>query len=116
MPSSTTANEALGRLDPERRRWIEEFRDSVRALLGERLRDIRLFGSEARGEGGEGSDIDILVLVDGFDLDTWKSVHDMAYSISPWLSPLTEDYERYHAPRSRATGIYKAMRKESIRL
>ena len=76
----------------------------------------RLFGSEARGKGGEGSDIDILVLVDGFDLDTWKSVHDMAYSISPWLSPLTEDYERCHAPRSRPTGLYKAMREESIRL
>jgi hypothetical protein len=42
VPSSTTANEALGRLDPERRRWIEEFRDGVRALLGERLRDLRL--------------------------------------------------------------------------
>jgi hypothetical protein len=40
----------------------------------------------------------------------------MAYSISPRLSPLTEDYERYHAPRSRATGLYKAMRDESIRL
>lgn len=85
-------------------------------MLGERLRDLRLFGSEARGEGVAESDIDLLVLVDGFDEPTWRAVHDLAYSISPWLSPLVEDYERYHAPRSRATGVYKAIRQESVRL
>jgi predicted nucleotidyltransferase len=108
--------QALGRLDPQRRRWVEEFRDGLRALLGKRLRDLRLFGSEVRGEGGVESDVDLLVLVDGLDVKTWRAVLDLAYSVSPWLSPLVEDYERYHAPRSRATGIYKAIREESVRL
>lgn len=85
MPSSTSTTEALGRLDPRRRRWVEEFRGRLRALLGERLRDLRLFGSEARGQGGAESDIDLLVLVDEFDEQTWRAVLDMAYSISPWL-------------------------------
>ena len=116
MASSPSTIEALERLDPRRRRWIEEFRDRLRALLGERLRDLRLFGSEARGEGGAESDIDLLVLVDGFDEKTWRAVHDLAYSISPWLAPLVEDFERYHAPRSRATGLYQAIREESVRL
>lgn len=43
-------------------------RDSVDALktLGARygVRDIRVFGSYARGEGTEGSDLDLLVRVD----------------------------------------------------
>lgn len=116
MPQSVRTFEALGRLDPQRRRWVEEFRDRLRALLGERLRDLRLFGSEARGQGGPESDIDLLVLVDGFDEEVWRTVLDLAYSISPWLSPLVEDYERYHAPRTRATGIYKAIREGSVRL
>lgn len=116
MPSSASTIEALRALDPRRRRWVEEFRGRLRALLGERLRDLRLFGSEARGQGVADSDIDLLVLIDGLDEGTWRAVLDMAHSISPWLSPLIEDYERYHAPRSRATGIYKAIRQESVRL
>ena len=116
MPSSRSAAEVLGLLDPQRREWVEGFRHRLRALLGKRLRDLRLFGSEARGEGGADSDIDLLVLADGLDEETRSAILDMAYSISPWLSPLIEDYERYHAPRSRATGIYKAVREESVRL
>lgn len=116
MVSSTPPVEALARLAPPRRAWVEEFRDRVRVLLGERLRDLRLFGSAARGDGWEESDIDLLVLVDDLDERTWEAVVDLASSISPWLSPLIQEYERYHEPRSRATGLYKAIRQESIRL
>jgi predicted nucleotidyltransferase len=36
----------------------------LRALFGDRLHDVRLFGSYARGEATEDSDVDVLVLVD----------------------------------------------------
>lgn len=114
--SVMSSHEALARMAPRRRRWVEEFRDRVHTLLGPRLRDLRLFGSQARGEAHTESDIDLLVLVDRLDDETWRSVLDLASSISPWLSPLTQDYERYHAPRSRATGIYQRIRNESVRL
>jgi predicted nucleotidyltransferase len=114
--SPVTAEEALARLTARERRWVEEFRDRLRELLRDRLRDLRLFGSRARGERHAESDIDLLVLVDGFDEETRRSVIDLAYSISPWLSPMPVDFERYHAPRSRATGIYQEIRKESVRL
>jgi predicted nucleotidyltransferase len=116
MVSPITAEEALARLPDEERRWIEEFRDRLRAEYGARLRDLRLFGSKARGEWDEESDIDLLVLLDGCDLETSWAVLDIARSISPWLSPHTYDFERYHEPASRATGFYKEMRKESVRL
>ncbi len=32
--------------------------------LGERLHSVRLYGSWARGEAGEGSDIDVIITVD----------------------------------------------------
>jgi uncharacterized protein len=114
--SEITADEALGRLEPEERRWIEDFRERLRAEYGERLRDLRLFGSKARGDWHDESDIDLLLLLDGNDPATERAISNLAHSISPWLRPHVHDFERYHAPISRATGFYKEMRKESVRL
>ena len=116
MVSGVTPEEALSRLGDAERRWVEEFRDRSRATLGARLRDLRLFGSKFRGEPHDESDIDILVLVDGLDTGTRRRIVDLAYSISPWLSPLVEDFDAYHAPNSRATGIYREIRRDSARL
>ena len=43
---------------------IEEFADDLRDVFGDRVDDIMLFGSYARGEHVPGSDIDILVLLE----------------------------------------------------
>ncbi len=113
---SMSSAEALGRL-PAHHRWaVEEFRDRVRALLGDRLRDLRLFGSQVRGEAHAESDVDLLVLVDGFDEETRRSVIELALAISPWLAPVTEDHGLYHSPRSRATGLYRGVREASVKL
>ncbi len=49
-------------------------RDALAAKFGARLRDVVLFGSEARGDGKPDSDVDILVVLEptdefGVDLD-----------------------------------------------
>ena len=44
-----------------------EARDRLRRLYGSRLQHVVLYGSCARGEAGEGSDIDLLVVLDDFD-------------------------------------------------
>jgi predicted nucleotidyltransferase len=41
-----------------------ELAQAARAYFGRRLRAIRLFGSAARGDGQEGSDVDVLILLD----------------------------------------------------
>ena len=116
MRTDIDADQALTRLDPSERRWVEEFRDRARALLGDRLRDLRIFGSKTRGDAHEESDLDLLVLVQDLDHPTRIAVVDLASSISAVLSPVIADYERYHAPMNRATGFYQEMRKESVRL
>lgn len=116
MVSSRTAEDVLTTLDPEERRWVEEFRDRIRAKLGPRVRDLRIFGSKVRGEGHEESDIDLLVLMDRYDGDIGRQIVEMAHEISPWLAPMVRDFDRYHAPASRATGIYEEIRRESVRL
>lgn len=116
MVSSVDAADALGRLLPVERLWIEEFRDRLSAQFPGRIRDLRLFGSKARGEDGRESDIDLLVLVDVDDPATHTAVVDLATSISAWLSPHVFEFDAYHAPVSRASGFYKEIRRESVRL
>ena len=52
---------------------LKEIKSRLAAVHGERLRGVVLYGSEARGTAGPGSDIDVLVLLewpvdDGEDL------------------------------------------------
>jgi predicted nucleotidyltransferase len=109
-------DDPLACLQPHERGWVESFRDRVRELLGERLRDLRLYGSKVRGDSHEDSDIDLLVLVNDLDFESKLSIIDLASSISPLLSPFVEDFDRYHRPANRATGFYKELRTESLRL
>jgi predicted nucleotidyltransferase len=50
-------------LAPAERRVVAAFADRVRARFGKRLSRIVLFGSRARGDVTEESDIDVLVLL-----------------------------------------------------
>ena len=44
---------------------LTEFKRELRTLYGERLTDIILFGSYARGDAHAGSDIDVMVVLRG---------------------------------------------------
>jgi predicted nucleotidyltransferase len=44
---------------------LEQYRARLLPVFGERLRDVRLFGSYARGDAVEDSNVDVLVVVDG---------------------------------------------------
>lgn len=43
---------------------LEAFAARLRGVFGDRLREVRLFGSYARGEANEDSDVDVLVVID----------------------------------------------------
>ena len=49
--------------------WAEDAKDRLEAEFGERLRFVGLQGSRARGEAREGSDVDLVVLLDGVGAD-----------------------------------------------
>lgn len=45
-------------------RALEDLKSRLASRFGERFRELRLFGSLARGEAGPDSDIDLLVVLD----------------------------------------------------
>lgn len=44
---------------------VREFRERLAAVYGERLKGVYLYGSYARGEASEDSDIDVAVVLSG---------------------------------------------------
>ncbi len=44
---------------------VSEFRQRLEQLYGERLEQVILFGSQARGDAVEGSDIDVMIVLKG---------------------------------------------------
>ena len=52
-------------LKPDTERLLRELKRRLRTLYGERLADVVLFGSVARGEDTPHSDVDVLVVLHG---------------------------------------------------
>lgn len=59
----------------DERAALDELRDWLAARFGARLRELALFGSRARGEGDEESDLDVLVVVDEL---AWAEAREVA--------------------------------------
>lgn len=76
-----------------------EFGRRLRARFGSRVVDLRLFGSTARGEAHEESDVDIAVVLDTVDWDTRAQAIDLATTVGLemdlLLSPTVLDRETF---------------------
>ena len=66
------------------RRALDEFVERLRALYGERLKGVMLYGSRARGDWEEESDIDTLIVLRTLP-DFWEARHQ----ISPVASEIS---------------------------
>ncbi|MEL6721514.1 MAG: nucleotidyltransferase domain-containing protein [Bacteroidota bacterium] len=56
---------------------LADFIEIIQTHYGEELHSILLYGSYARGESHEESDIDILVVLDRIDIDVYEEVTDI---------------------------------------
>lgn len=60
---------------------LKDLRVALERLYGSRLQDLVLFGSHARGEAREGSDLDVAVILDDFDRP-WPEIERTGPEIS----------------------------------
>ena len=101
---------------------INEFIQGVNKILGDRVKKIILYGSYARGDFNESSDIDIMILTDLTDdkLEEYKTkISDYAWEIEYNnnfeidLSPLIKNIDKYNK-RIEVIPFYMNVQKEGV--
>lgn len=84
------------------RNIVYEFSLQLRDLLGSRLSKVILYGSYARGDNHDHSDVDVMILVKMTDAEIKRienDVYDMAFEIEIEtgidISPIIKNEEQY---------------------
>jgi len=105
---------------PDRHRVLYEFGAECKRLFGDRLSDVRLFGSCARGDYNEESDIDVMLLLNMDRAESKRyldevchvtSELDMKYGV--FLSPILQSKPEYDAAKS-FLGFFKNVEHEGV--
>jgi predicted nucleotidyltransferase len=101
---------------------LQRFGDALRSEFGARLVDFVLFGSYARGDAHEDSDVDVLVAIEELTQDEWRRVLDLAYTLGRGqdeevgLSPLVYSGAQAKAMRAGGRRLFRDIDGEGVRL
>lgn len=104
------------------RKIINEFVSGTQKILGSRLKKIILYGSYARGDYHEGSDVDIMILTDltdeemyEYESKVWDYAYDIEcdYNFTIRLSPLLKNIDKYNT-RINYMPFYKNIQKDGV--
>jgi len=99
---------------------IKSFSDETKELLRDNLVAEYLFGSMARNEAGEDSDIDILIIVKHFDYQVRKELSRLSskYSIrnGVCISPIIKDVKIWERNEFYQTLFYREIQRDGVRL
>ena len=99
---------------------IQAFVNQVKEILGKRLKKVILYGSYARGDYNQQSDVDIMILTDlSFEeIEEYRDkISDIAYDIELStgiiLSPVIKNIEKYNS-RINFVPFYKNVEREGV--
>jgi predicted nucleotidyltransferase len=107
---------------PNRRRALQRFVTRLRETLPRNIQEVRLFGSEARGEATPESDIDVLVVVqpDNERVRLEDRIIDIAFDVNlefgVYISPRVLTTQMLNDPVRRETPFLKNVAREGIAL
>ena len=99
---------------------LERFKAVLESLLADNLMSLRLFGSRARGEGTDESDLDVLVVLQRKDRALCRRIveealeTDLVYDTN--LAPTILSAEEYQQNREYQTPFYRNVERESLPL
>lgn len=107
-------------LSPAEADAIAELADAARRLLGLDLYELLLYGSRARGEGNEDSDIDLALIVTPEGRARRNEVYDIAYDIGlrhrVLLAPTLIERERLDELRRRERLFARELDRDGVPL
>lgn len=99
---------------------ISIFNEKVKEVLGNRLKKIILYGSYARGDFNNSSDVDIMILTDCTfeEIEEYRDIiSDIAFDIELEngivISPIIKNIDKYNA-RVNIVPFYKNVQKEGV--
>lgn len=77
---------------------IDDFVSQLKKLLGDNLVLVMLYGSKARGDWHQESDIDLFVVIDNYSWELKNQISELAYSVNnnePAIRPIIYSYDDY---------------------
>jgi len=111
---------ALPHLRAHERAALERYANHLRKRFGSRLRDLRLFGSRARGEGREDSDLDVLAVVDDLSsaeqLEAFRFCGDILTDHAVMVGGLLTSTAHWQSLRERERLIVREIERDGIPL
>jgi predicted nucleotidyltransferase len=105
-------------LPPTTSAAVAEFSERVRARFGARLNRLALFGSHARGQASEDSDVDVLVVVEELTSADARAIDaivgDILTRADVLLSPLVLSAARFGELRARERRLVAEIDRDGI--
>ena len=101
----------------DREQLLNQIKDRLRDVYGDRLQGVVLYGSEARGDAEEDSDMDLLVLLNGpveFGKDLRTNIdalYDLQLEVIRPIHTMPVDVEAFRAGKY---AVYRNAKKEGI--
>ncbi|MEA3340275.1 MAG: nucleotidyltransferase domain-containing protein [Chloroflexota bacterium] len=98
-----------------------EYIARIRNHFPDRILNVVLFGSQARGDADAESDIDLLVLVDAenagdFRSELWRIAFDVSLDYDVVLSPRVFDQNRWAEAQRIRLPLYRAVAADGVSL
>lgn len=81
----------------------------IREAFDERVKEVIIFGSRARGDWNEESDLDVMVVLDGVNPEDWDIIGKLSAELTIELG-----ISVMIVPHSRRDSIYMSALKEGI--
>ncbi|MHC4482752.1 MAG: nucleotidyltransferase domain-containing protein [Planctomycetota bacterium] len=107
-------------LSAQEKSALQQFKTGLEQALGNRLIELRLFGSKARGDDQPNSDTDVLVIVASDDWHIRDTVYDAATDIllqmDICISPKVISKNRFDQLRKEGTSFIHNVSKDAIRV
>ena len=99
---------------------LARFASVVRSRFGESVIDIRLFGSHARANAHEDSDVDVAVVLEAAGWEERRDIIDLAADVGLehdlLLSPTVFDRETYERWRAQDRPLVRDIETEGVRV